>query len=293
MSAQPTNTNGHAVNINAGTTLVRVNSVEPSTMTELKDFAKMAADSGFFGAATPQQALMIAMAGKDLGFSYTQSLRFFDVIKGKPSLKADGIVAACLARPEVCEYFDVIELTATKAVYETKRKGRPAVRYSYTIEEAQAAGLVNDMYKKHPKRMLSARCKAYLGRDVYPDILGGLLEQDEAREATGSHHEPPAAFVESRVVEPEPEPVVALTDAEVSFIKAEMDETKTEADLKKIGAKIANTTMSGEQSKDLRAHYAKRRNKIAKDLREAEEAKANDTSDAQEIEGEVVHAGND
>lgn len=281
-----TNTNGHAFHTQPATSsaLARVNTVEPSSMAELKDFAKMAAESRFFGAETPQQALMIAMAGRDLGFSYTQSLRYFDVIKGKPSLKADGVVAACLSRPEICEYFDVIELTATKAVYETKRRGRPAVRYSFTIEEAQAAGLVNDMYRKHPKRMLSARCKAYLGRDVYPDILGGLLEQDEAREAT-ENREPAPAYVESRVVEPEPEPVVALTDDAVAFIKLKMDETKTESDLKKIGAEIANTTMTEAQSKDLRAHYAKRRNKIKKDERET--ATTEPAGDAREIDGEV------
>lgn len=209
MSAQ---TNGYTpLNLTppaASTALARVNNVEPSTMAELKDFAAMAARSRFYGAETPEQAIMIAMTGRDLGFSYAQSLQFFDVIKGKPALKAIGVVAACLAKPDICEYFRQVELTDTKAVYETKRRGDPPVRYEFTMEDAREAGLVTAMYEKHPKRMLSARCKAYLGRDVYPDIVGGLVETDEAREIAESretHRVQPqthvAEVVESRVVE--------------------------------------------------------------------------------------------
>lgn len=189
------------------TAIVRV-TAEPQTMAELKDFAAMAAESRFFGADTPQQALMIAMAGKDLGFSYTQSLRMFHVIKGKPSLSADGMVAAVLARTDICEYFDVVELSDTKAVYETKRRGRPnPVRYMFTLDDAKRAELVGGNWAKHPRRMLSARCKAFLARDVYPDVLGGLLEQDEAREVASSTN-----VIQATVIESAPSPTAGLVE---------------------------------------------------------------------------------
>jgi hypothetical protein len=171
--------------------LVRSGPIEPQTLSELQTFAKTCAESGFFGSLNPQQALVIAMAGRDLGFSYTQALRAFHVLKGKPTLSADGMVAACLARG-VCEYFRPVEVTETSATWETRRVGCDAVRYTFTMGDAERAGLVSDMYRRHPKRMLSARCKAYLARDVFPEVLMGLVTEDEADEIGKSAARPPA-----------------------------------------------------------------------------------------------------
>lgn len=156
--------------------------IEPTTMPELVQFATAAAKSRLFGVDSPEAALMIAMAGRDLGFSYAQSLRAFHVVKGKPTLSADGMVAAALASGQ-CDFFRAVEITETSATWETQRKGSQAVRYTFTMQDAERAGLVNDMYRRHPRRMLSARAKAYLARDVYPDLMLGLLTEDEAYEA--------------------------------------------------------------------------------------------------------------
>lgn len=156
--------------------------IEPTNMGELVQFATAAAKSRLFGVDSPEAALMIAMAGRDLGFSYAQSLRAFHVVKGKPTLSADGMVAAALASGQ-CDYFRAVEISETSATWETQRKGSQAVRYTFTMQDAERAGLVNDMYRRHPRRMLSARAKAYLARDVYPDLMLGLLTDDEAYEA--------------------------------------------------------------------------------------------------------------
>lgn len=182
--------------------LVRSGPIEPQTLSELREFAKTCAESGFFGGVNPQQALVIAMAGRDLGFSYTQALRAFHVLKGKPTLSADGMVAACLARG-VCEYFRPVEVTEQSATWETRRVGCEPVRYTFTMQDAERAGLLSDMYRRHPKRMLSARCKAYLARDVYPEVLMGLVTEDEADEIAGGHTRSPAPRTAQR-----PAPVV-------------------------------------------------------------------------------------
>lgn len=168
-------------------------------MGELVQFATAAAKSRLFGVDSPEAALMIAMAGRDLGFSYAQSLRAFHVVKGKPTLSADGMVAAALASGQ-CDYFRAIEITETSATWETQRKGSQAVRYTFTMPDAERAGLVNDMYRRHPRRMLSARAKAYLARDVYPDLMLGLLLEDEAHEAASRPRAPAIEAVEVRPV---------------------------------------------------------------------------------------------
>lgn len=191
--------------------IIRSGPIEPQTLSELREFAKTCAESGFFGGVNPQQALVIAMAGRDLGFSYTQALRAFHVLKGKPTLSADGMVAACLARG-VCEYFRPVEVTEQSATWETRRVGCEPVRYTFTMADAERAGLLSDMYRRHPKRMLSARCKAYLARDVYPEVLMGLVTEDEADEIatprsaprTAQRPAPAPVVVEAVPVEPSP-----------------------------------------------------------------------------------------
>ena len=75
---------------------------------------------------------------------------------------------------------------------------------TFTIEDAQRAGIVSDMYRKHPKRMLSARCKAFLARDVYPELLMGLYDPDELTEAPARTQQ----FTATPVPDPQPaEPV--------------------------------------------------------------------------------------
>lgn len=197
--------------------LVRSGPIEPQTLAELRDFAKTCAESGFFGAVNPQQALVIAMAGRDLGFSYTQALRAFHVLKGKPTLSADGMVAACLARG-VCAYFRPVEVTETSATWETQRNGCDPVRYTFTMQDAERAGLLSDMYRRHPKRMLSARCKAYLARDVYPEVLMGLVTEDEADEIAAPRSAPRTAQ------RPAPAPVV------VEAVPLPVDPPATEGD---------------------------------------------------------------
>jgi hypothetical protein len=148
------------------------------------------------------------------------------------------------------------------------------------------------MYKKHPKRMLSARCKSYLARDVYPQLLMGLLTDDEAHEV--AQREPQRVSVE--LVTPVAPGETVLSESEYNFIASAIEEAHSDELLRKIGASIANTPMSAEQKKTLRAAYAKRKNKIAKHAREAQaattsaEADAPPDNDAAEIEGEVHHA---
>lgn len=160
--------------------------LQPATLGELSTLAKHAAESGFFGAKTQPQALLLMMAGKDLGLSYTQSLRAFHVIEGRPALSADGMVAVCLGRRDVCQYFRTVESDDRHAMVETQRVGDPEPRRTtFTFEEAQRAGLVKEKgnWAKYPGRMCLARARAFLARDVYPDLLMGLYDPDELEAA--------------------------------------------------------------------------------------------------------------
>lgn len=172
--------NGHHETGLARVTHSQSGAIEPENMADLRAFAAAAAASGFYGAKSPEQALMLAMTGKDLGLSYTQALRAFHVVQGKPVLSADGMVAAVLASGKA-EYFRTVEKTTERVTVETKRRGDPApTSYTYTMSDAKAAGLTGkDNWKSHPAAMLAARAKSALARDVYPDVLLGMYDPDE------------------------------------------------------------------------------------------------------------------
>jgi len=171
--------------------------IEPQTMGELASLALSAAQSGFYGAKNKEQALMLMIAGKDLGLSYAQALRAFHIIEGRPSLSADGMVAVCLNHPDKCEYFITVESTDTIAIVETKRRGHPKPqRMSFSLEDAKRAGLFGrGNWAKYPAAMLRARAKSSLARDVYADLLLGIYDPDETEDRARARNTGPVEGV--------------------------------------------------------------------------------------------------
>lgn len=132
----------------------------------------------------PDDVLVVLLRGQELGLGPMQALAGIHVIEGKGVCSADLIVGLCARRREVCEYFRLVESSADRAVYETKRAGSPEpTRLTFTMADAQRAGLTGkDNWKRHPAAMLRARCSAQLARAVYPDLAMGLYDTDEAED---------------------------------------------------------------------------------------------------------------
>jgi hypothetical protein len=122
------------------------------------------------------------MAGAELGLPPMAALRGIFIVKGRPVLSADAMVGVVLGRG-VAKYFSCVEEIPTTVTYETHREGAPhPQRCTWTLDDAKRAGLDGDNWRKYPRAMLKARCKAALARDVYPDVLAGCYDEDEVRE---------------------------------------------------------------------------------------------------------------
>jgi len=132
---------------------------------------------------TVEAAFAVMLAGAELGAKPMQALRSVSIVKGKLSLTADFTVALCVRSP-VCEWMRCVETTPERATYETQRRGHPAPsRLTWTIAQAQAAGLASSQtWRAHPAAMLRARCASALARSVYPDLVAGVYDPDEAAE---------------------------------------------------------------------------------------------------------------
>jgi len=230
------------------TDLVKVSSaIEPQNMTELGQLAEKAAKSRFFGCETPEQALMVMMAGKDLGLSYTQSLRAFYIVKGRPCFSAQGMVAVCLKSP-LCKYFRTVSVSATEATVETKRGDDPPRQATFTIQEARLAGLANkDNWKAYPSRMLLARAQAFLAREVYPDLLMGLYDPDEIEPAAR-----PARRIEVVQMAP-PTPEEQATREWAEHIEARLEAATEEAEFAEIAREMSERSKKTTLPAALRA----------------------------------------
>lgn len=133
----------------------------------------------------PENAAVAIMWGNEVGLAPLQSLQNIAVINGNPSLWGDALVAL-VKSSGLCEllttHWDQATLTATVT---TRRKGEPEEARSFSMQDAQIAGLANrDTYKNHPRRMLQARARSHVLRDVYADLIKGfqvreVIEEDD------------------------------------------------------------------------------------------------------------------
>ncbi len=149
-------------------------------------------------------AFAILLKGWELGMPAMAAASGIAIVSGKVSLGADATAGACLRHRDVCLYFSLVESTHEVARYETHRAGAPKpVALTYTIAQAKVAGLTgSSTWQKHPPAMLRARCAAALARAVYPDLVAGCYDPDEAREISGEYARPePVAAPSLAVVE--------------------------------------------------------------------------------------------
>lgn len=128
----------------------------------------------------PNDILVAIQMGKEVGLEAMQSLQSISVINGKPSMYGDSLLALCRKHPD---FEDLIEEGDDKSATCTiKRRGQTPVVKTFTIQQAQRAGLTSrsPVWKAYPERMLQMRARGFALRDAFPDALGGLIAHEEA-----------------------------------------------------------------------------------------------------------------
>lgn len=152
---------------------------------------------------------LIVYTGHELGLGPAAAIRSIHVIKGKPVLSADLMVAVVL-RSGLAEYFQCVASDDRAATYRTHRKGNPQPdEVTFSIDDARRAQLVakGGNWEKYPRRMLQHRAASTLARMVYPDVLAGCYTPDESAEFSAG------AVIDAEVVEPAPAPSATPDEA--------------------------------------------------------------------------------
>ena len=159
-----------------------VTSLAPRNMAEAMEFAKLVSQSDvvpkdFKG--KPANVLVAVQWGMELGLAPMQAMQNIAVINGRPSIWGDAMLAICQAHPA----FEGINETVTDegCTVEVRRNGKPAVVRTFTMEDAQKAGLAGKQgpWTQYPKRMMQMRARSFALRDAFADALKGIQSAEE------------------------------------------------------------------------------------------------------------------
>lgn len=135
----------------------------------------------------PEQAVVIALKGKELGLETMASFELINVILGKPSLSPKGMSSLMrkggVRTKTIKDFEPILDEKGAKVDYITTiRFYRDGIEedVSYTYRDAERLGLTNkDNWKKQPAVMQYWRCYSKGANRVAPDLINGLYTTEE------------------------------------------------------------------------------------------------------------------
>lgn len=124
------------------------------------------------------------MMASELNIGIMQGLQGIAVIKGRPSVWGDLALALCQRHPDFDGHTEELNEAGTAAKCTMKRRGRPDVVRYFSLQDAEAAGLLRKEgpWQTARKRMLQMRARAFAMRDQFSDALRGLYVREETED---------------------------------------------------------------------------------------------------------------
>lgn len=241
--------------------------IRPQSLSEVMEYAKMISKSEMMPKdyrGKPENIVVAIQWGYEVGLNPIQALRNISIINGRPSIWGDAAIALVRASGllEYCN--ESVENGVAKCT--VKRKGEPEQTRTFSELEAKRAGLLNKQgpWSQYPQRMLQMRARGFALRDVFADVLNGIITAEEAQDTP--------ADTERVHIEAEPAPVAiaapveVVEEAEVVELASEMVKNEILAKVQQIGMArdgfavllknrgIKWGSITAAQAADLRAH---------------------------------------
>lgn len=140
------------------------------------------------GCSRPEHMAVKIIAGAEVGLRPIQAANNIMIVNGRTTIYGDGALALVRASGMLDAIEEVIEGDGPDAVAvcRVKRKGEPNVReFRFSVEDAVRAELWGKKgpWSAYPKRMLMWRARSWALRDVFGDVLAGLLIYEEQIDA--------------------------------------------------------------------------------------------------------------
>lgn len=169
---------------------------------DMNQIAKAVATSGLFGIKTQDQALALMAIAQAEGRHPALAARDYHIIQGRPSLKAEVILAR-FQQAGGSVSWTCSDDSKCEAAFSHPQGGNLTI--GWDMERAKRAGLAGkDVWKSYPRAMLRSRVITEGIRAVYPVVLAGFYSVDEVRDFADPTK--PPVEVSAEVVDSQPPP---------------------------------------------------------------------------------------
>ena len=205
--------------------------VVPKSLAELEMFAKtiLAARGEDPNAAQSlAETILQLQFGMEIGLLPGEAAANLYITRGKVAMSAEFIRSRVFASGLVKQWqydFDSKTGTATLKAQRTDNGSRHELRlhlkdFNHLIAHKDSA------WATYPKRMILARITTYMVRDLFPDVLRGVMSFEEASEVDRKTHESKTKHMGKAFNEE-----IMMTDAEAELmLNKEPSEPETESD---------------------------------------------------------------
>jgi hypothetical protein len=147
---------------------------------QVERMALAVAKSGLFGVKTPDQAMALMLISQAEGLHPAIAARDYHVINGRPTLKADAMLARFQTAGGKVEWSDY---TDQRVVGTFSHPKGGSVTIEWTVEMGRKAGLLgNQTWTKYPRQMLRSRCISEGIRTVFPGVVVGTYSEEEGQD---------------------------------------------------------------------------------------------------------------
>lgn len=158
------------------------------SFTDLERISK-AISPQLFGLKNNGEVFTLMMLGQADGIHPVTALRRYHIVNGKPSMKADAMLACFLEAGGKVEWIARTD-RVVKATFTVKTE---KATIEWTMERANAAKITGkDVWKQYPCQMLTARVISEGIRLVMPQIVTGIYTPEEVSDFNA---QPPADAV--------------------------------------------------------------------------------------------------
>lgn len=220
---------------------------------DVEKMGELAAASGYLGTRSQAEAITLMLVAQSEGRHPMSVAKEYHIIKGKPSLRADAMLARFQLAGGSVRWKEVSDARVV-AIFSHPQGGELEVDWDMDRARKAQVVSVNPNWGKYPRQMLRARCISEGVRAVYPAVISGFYTPEEvedfAAEQKPAQAEPEAApevrqkrksqkdalkaaaekaakkqeAVEVEAVEVKPEPAPAAPEAPAGFKKADASE---------------------------------------------------------------------
>jgi len=155
----------------------------------MQAFAEAAVKSKFYGFKSADEMLPLMIIAQSEGRSFASVVQEYDIIQGKPSLKAEAMLARF---QKAGGHIQWTELSDTRCAAIFSHPQCAPVEIDWDMKRAQQAQIKNHMWQKYPRNMLKARTISDGVRTAYPACLGGMYTPEEVSDFTPAQVSPPS-----------------------------------------------------------------------------------------------------